>query len=817
MSDDRLPPAVNFEVEQALLGAILVNNDAYYAVSAFLLPKHFSEPLHQSAFRSISTMLGMGKKVTPATLKANLRDVKLVGPNVDSFDLGGYIARLAAEAVTIVNAPHYGRVVLELWTERQVRELGARMANDEPRVDVAASIEEAEATLSELRRALGGKGKGAGMVTAAQGGDMLRQRADEIAAGKYKIPSSGLADVDERLGGGCWPGRLMVVAGRPGMGKAQPLDAKVLTVAGWRPMGDIRPRDAIVRPGGGVSFVSGVFPQGKKPVYKITFHDGRTTRSCGEHLWRVWHRRWGAWRDVELRSLLRYADVTRFSVPLRLAEGGSLSLPIDPYLLGILLGDGSIKRTVMFSTADEEIVESVKAVLPAGLSVRHRGGVDYAITSGKRRGSNPILKALRELDAFGKGAHQKRVPFIYLDGSSACREAILQGLLDTDGTVERDKTIRFSSTSEGLADDVVYLARSLGGWAKKRERALPRHQGGDGRRCWVVTIRHCRPHSLFRISRKRRRLGDGGQYAENLRLSIASIEPDGEVECQCIMLGDPDGLYFTDDFTVTHNTVLMTEISRRVAYRGRRAEHADERFAAGFVTLEVDATEVTARTLAGMMASSDWPLPYRDIMTGKFNSEGDRARFNHALTRLEGLPLYIEHAPGATMPDIVGRVRLMKEKARRDGYILGTVAIDYLQLVRATERYRGNQTQEIGEAAWEAKTLAQEENVFVILGSQLNRSVEDRDDKRPDVADLRGSGNIEEHADVVAMLYRQHYYLERSKPKNMTDEERIAKLVDVKNDIEIIFGKNRIGPAGTTHAYIDVALSRVDDKSRRGG
>src|SRR3954451_24891998 len=213
--DYRVAPN-NIDAEQALLGAILVNNDAYYRVSDFLEPGHFFEDLHKRIYEIATTLIKSGKVATPITLKTFLGDQDLGGITVSH-----YLARLAAEATTVINAEDYGRTIYDLAMRRNLIVIGEDMVNvafdapvdDSPR----KQIEEAERRLYELAET--GRYEG-GFQTFS---DALRGAID-MAAEAFKRDrklsgiSTGLADLD-RMMGGLHPSDLVILAGRPAMGK----------------------------------------------------------------------------------------------------------------------------------------------------------------------------------------------------------------------------------------------------------------------------------------------------------------------------------------------------------------------------------------------------------------------------------------------------------------------------------------------------------------------------------------------------------------------------------------------------------------------
>lgn len=207
----------NIEAEQALLGAILVNNEAYYRVSDFLDPAHFYDPVHQRIFDVISRLIGANKTVTPVTLKTFLEHDEPIG----DVPVPTYLTRLAVDATTVINAAEYGRTIYDLATRRRLITIGEDMVNTayeaEPDMTPPAQIERAEQRLFELAET----GKyGAGFQRFA---DALKDAID-MAANAYKRDghlsgmASGLRDLDDLMGG-LQPSDLIIMAGRPAMGK----------------------------------------------------------------------------------------------------------------------------------------------------------------------------------------------------------------------------------------------------------------------------------------------------------------------------------------------------------------------------------------------------------------------------------------------------------------------------------------------------------------------------------------------------------------------------------------------------------------------
>jgi phosphate starvation-inducible PhoH-like protein len=363
-------------------------------------------------------------------------------------------------------------------------------------------------------------------------------------------------------------------------GRAQPLGQPVLTPSGFRPIGSLRVGDLVIGSDGLPTPVLGVYPQGRKEIFRVRAQDGASTLCCAEHLWFVTtpdDRRHGkAGRVLETREMvgrLRRNHQRRFELPVLSApvQVAPREVPIDPYALGLLLGDGcpTTKTTPSFTTADPELADALEAALP-DIELKRKSSVDYVLRHihGGRGGvivSNPVTVALRELGLAGTRSKTKFVPPLYLHNSAEVRLAVLQGLLDSDGgpVTQRGRTcrIQYSTNSKRLADDVVFLVRSLGGVAYTRRRGAKGRPPGRARGravhhrsdTFVLDVRLPAGVEPFRLGRKLDlyRTHGGGRPMR----FVDSIEPAGEAQTVCIQVAAADSLYVTDDFLVTHNTL----------------------------------------------------------------------------------------------------------------------------------------------------------------------------------------------------------------------------------------------------------------------
>ncbi|WP_215449182.1 helicase-related protein [Streptomyces sp. ATCC 21386] len=366
-----------------------------------------------------------------------------------------------------------------------------------------------------------------------------------------------------------------LLQGEVGSGKAQPLDSLVLTPAGFRRMGEMRVGDEVVVPDGEIALIDGVFPQGERDVWRLVLSDGSSVECDDEHLWIVetscgWHRgqapRVMTTREIRLDTF-KVNGSSKWYIPAAAPVdlGGDSGLPLDPYLFGLLLGDGSFRHNLRLSTIDDEIRDAVAAaVAPECRLVPVKGSrCDYTIqlSQGVRGLRNPVIQTLRDLNLWGETSHGKSVPDEFKNTSVKNRLALLQGLLDTDGTVHADgMSVSLCTASRRLADDVAWLVRSLGG----RARVLPQQAAFN------VSVALPDEYPPFRLTRKADRVRPRPKY-NTFRRGIRAVEHVGRKPVQCISVAHPSHAYVTDNFTVTHNTMVALRAMLAVVDAGGQA------------------------------------------------------------------------------------------------------------------------------------------------------------------------------------------------------------------------------------------------------
>lgn len=248
-------------------------------------------------------------------------------------------------------------------------------------------------------------------------------------------------------------------------------------------------------------------------------------------------------------------------------------------------------------------------------------------------------------------------------------------------------------------------------------------------------------------------------------------------------------------------TALATNIAFNAA---ENIQKKDKKTSVAFFSLEMSSEQLSTRIL-----SEQSRIKSNDIRRGKINQE-DFEKFIEASKNLENLPLHIDDTPAITISALSNRARRLKRKQGLD-----LIVIDYIQLMKSSGYRNEGRVLEIAEITQGLKALAKELDVPVLALSQLSRQVEQREDKKPQLADLRESGSIEQDADVVMFVFREQYYLEKQEPKLGTAEhvEWQEKMNQVHNQAEIIIGKQRHGPTGLIKLEFESAFTKFKDAS----
>lgn len=368
-------------------------------------------------------------------------------------------------------------------------------------------------------------------------------------------------------------GTLTTVIANTGVGKAVTLDTPILTPQGYIPMRYIKVGSTVYDEEGMSCKVTAVYPQGEKEVYRVTFEDGTFVDCCDEHLWKFKTiddlSRNNDWRVTPLKDILKKpikrGDGYNLCIPINLPVNHPFKdLPVHPYLLGCLLGDGGFTTDrITFTNSEDDVVNLVKLLgnYYNGTFILHKGCKNQYVFRSNDPKCNKLYRLIRRFGLTGKNSEGKFIPPDYLIASVMQRRLLVQGLVDTDGHIDSKGHITFSSSSERLSKDFVYLVRSLGHKCTMRKYTRPNgkidyvsYVSGN-----VERLFNSNKHTSRYFSRK---------IPKRLNLSnimkVVSIEKlNYKAEMQCITVSSPLHTFICGDFKVTHNTWFQVVVGSR--------------------------------------------------------------------------------------------------------------------------------------------------------------------------------------------------------------------------------------------------------------
>lgn len=742
--------------EQSVLGGMLLSKDAIADVLEVLRPGDFYRPAHQSVYDAILDLYSRGEPADPVTVSAEL------DRRGELRRIGGapYLVTLTQTVPTAANAAYYAEIVAEKSILRRLVDAGTRIVqygySGADGQDVAEVVDRAQAEIFEVteRRTT---------EDFMPLEELLQPTMDEIDSIASRggislgVPT-GFSELDE-ITNGMHAGQMIIVAARPGVGKALALDTPLATPTGWTTMGEVAVGDRLIDAHGRpTTVVAATEVMTGRPCYEVEFSDGTVIVADEQHQWLTETAADESVRTTgEIAADLRDDSMSPQSAPIHtVTNTRPLDLParaleVPPYTFGSWLGDEHV--------AEPEIV-----MLIEGETVEH----GLAATD--------VSAGLRTLGVLG----DKHIPVQYLRASESQRRALLAGLLDTDGTVTHGGSVQFTGTNERLVRDVAELVVSLG---YRVQTSTKQVRGCAEASSTAFTLTFGADDEVFGLPRKallhkeRRAARGTARIGSRCIVDVRKID---SVPVRCVEVDNADHLYLAGRSMVpTHNSTIGMDFMRSCSIK-----HG---MASVIFSLEMSKTEIVMRLL-----SAEAKIKLSDMRSGKMTDD-DWTRLARRMSEISEAPLFIDDSPNLTMMEIRAKARRLKQK-----HDIKLIVIDYLQLMSSGKKVESRQ-QEVSEFSRSLKLLAKELEVPVVAICQLNRGPEQRTDKRPQVSDLRESGSLEQDADMVMLLHRPDAF-ERDDPRG--------------GEADIILGKHRGGPTATITVAHQLHYSRFVDMAR---
>lgn len=635
---------------------------------------------------------------------------------------------------------------------------------------------------------------GKSLVREKKAAEGLEELLEEIKRGEtIGYPLEG--DIFNYIAKGARLGRLFLYSAPTGHGKALPNSVSIPTFYnGFKKVEEIKKGDFLIDRKGQATKVLETFPQGKKEVYEILFKDGRRALSSVDHLWTFHYGdiRYNKMQTKTLQEIINIVDkegyqdrdgAYRIKVPMNKAvEYKEKDLKINPYLLGLFLGDGSFReqdknKSLSFSTSDIELIEKITEITGwTHKKYTEKNYSNYFIQNGKLIKISEFLKDYPEL--INTYSYNKFIPKDYLYGSIEQRKSLVQGLLDSDGTVYNNK-VRYTTTSELLREQFVELCYSLGYTVsvktENKERVTYNIQIGA-----PLFERK----SLFRLTRKINKF-DLNKRSEKYEFNpIINIQKENyEEEMTCFLVDNEEHLFLMNDYIVTHNTRFLVgnACSLSLPYiENDEIIIKKDLQKVVFIATEMDPDEIQTLVLAWVSGVDE-----EKILTNTYNDYEE----NLIINAIKIIKEYSENFVIEKISD--PSIGTLKAKLIR--YIIQDsfyhIFYDYIFMTPALRAEFGNGQRDdvlLMMMANTLKELASDYGVFIYSATQVNRDWEKRHFRNENV--IAGSKAVGDKVDfgVVAVKIPQE---EREIIVEMLQAEGISQIPNIVIDIY----KNRRG------------------------
>ncbi|GAB3803262.1 replicative DNA helicase [Spirosoma humi] len=772
----KLPPQA-LDLEEAVLGALMIEKDALSSVVDILKPETFYKEAHQRIYQAILTLFGNSDPIDLLTVTQQLRktgEIEMVGG-------GGFVSELTFRVNSAANIEYHARIVSEQALKRALIAMSSTILRDayEDTTDVFELLDRTEQSLFKISES-NIKKNYADMST------IVRMALNELETKKNQegltgVPS-GFTNLD-RVTSGWQPTELIILAARPAMGKCLGKGTKVVMFDGsLRKVEDVREGDLLMGDDSTPRRVLSI-ARGQERMYWIRQNKGIDYRVNESHILSLKRSRnegghtKGDVLNITVRDYLTKSNKfkTNYKGYKVAVDFPEQSVPLDPYFVGLWLGDGHSYSSRITNT-DTEVIDYLQTYADSlGLKMvtyqQTNRTNNYGITSGQRGGDqsgrNPVFNVQAELRGLSV-IESKHIPRKYLINSTENRLKLLAGLIDSDGHYQEEfNCYEITQKNKELAEQLKYLCDTLGFRCSLKEK-----QGTIAKLGYVSTVYRLRIFGNLdsipvRIERKKAR---ALRARADWRVTGISVEYD-KVDDYYGFSIDGNRLFLLEDMTVTHNTAFVVSALRNAA-----VDHGKP--------VAIFSLEMSSVQLVNRLISAEAEIDSEKIRKGTL-APHEWTQLHHKIQRLTEAPIFIDDTPALSILEL--RAKCRRLKAQHD---IQMVVIDYLQLMSGdTSGGRGgNREQEIASISRALKNLAKELNVPVIALSQLSRAVETRGgDKKPQLSDLRESGSIEQDADMVCFLYRPEYY-------NITADENGNSTVGIG---EVIIAKNRSGSLDT--------------------
>lgn len=726
----KLPPQA-VDLEEAVLGALMLEKDALTTVIEILQVESFYREPHQKIYEAILQLFDNSEPVDILTVTNQLR-------KNGTLDFAGgpfYVSGLTQRVNSAANVEYHARIVSEKAIKRHLIGIASEIEREayEDTTDTFALLDRVEQEIFNVSEVNIRKNY-ADMRT------MMREAITELEA--KKLHKDGLTGVPtgftnlDRLTSGWQKSDLVIIAARPAMGKCLGKGTKVVMFDGTlKKVEDVRVGDQLMGDDSTPRRVLSL-ARGRERMYWVRQNRGMDYRVNESHILSLKRSRTegphtnGDVLNISVRDYLDKAPKfkTNYKGYKVAVEFGKKPLPVDPYFVGLWLGDGD-RNSPRITTNDPEVVEYLQEYAACLEQQGHLATVStydyqdrcnqYAITKGFQGGATcfSIKDELRKLDLLSN----KHIPTDYLISATSQRLTLLAGLIDSDGHyLQQSNGYEITQKNQRLALQIKYLCDSLGFRTSLRKKKAVITAIGYESEVYRVRIYGDVCRIPVRIPRKK---ALPWKNRINWQVTGIMVEYD-QVDDYYGFEIDGNHLFLLEDMTVTHNTAFVLSALRNAA--------VDFKHSVAIFSLEMSSIQLVNRLI-----SAEAELESEKIKKGSLR-EDEWQQLYAKTSRLTEAPIFIDDTPALSIRELRSKCRRLKAQ-----HNIELIIIDYLQLMTgdASRTGGGNREQEIASISRALKNIAKELEVPVIALSQLSRAVETRGgDKRPQLSDLRESG-----------------------------------------------------------------------------
>jgi len=787
----------NLAFERSILSSIIFEPSQFDDLSVELKSDDFYLPAHQDIFTAMLTLLQKDQPIDEEFIKKELIKAKKFDEQVMLEILSANPISNTRAYVDEVKDKSLKRHLLTLTTEIK----RVTVEEELPSAEVVDIVEKKLYEITQDNQTSDFKDSHRMTFDTMEYIKEMKARGNSVLVGV----DTGFGELN-KMTTGFGKGDLVIIAARPAMGKCLGRGTKVVMFDGTlKNVEDIEVGDQLM---GDDSTPRNVLSlaRGREKMYWVRQNKGIDYRVNESHILSLKRSRnegkhkHGDVLNISIKKYNKKSDKfhTSYKGYKVGVEFNEQHLPIEPYFLGIWLGDGT-SSNVGVTTTDKEVVkylENYAKTLNLQVTKQHKNKEKcpiYAITSGKRGGyykdDNSLQTRLRKLGVLDN----KHIPHIYIQNSKQNRLELLAGLIDSDGYYNKKFNVfEIVQKDKKLSKQIKFLADSLGfrvSFKTKKARIKKINYECEVYRLRIVGDIDTIP---TKIKRKKARKSKAKREVKHTGIKVEYDKVDDYYGFTI----DGNHLFLLEDMTVTHNTSFVLNTVNKLITQGKGV---------AFFSLEMPAEQLMLRLL-----SIQTSIPLQKLRVGDMN-DGQWSSLNGAIDKMNDAKLFVDDQGSININQLRSKLRKLKNQHPE----IEIAVIDYLQIMQGI----GNQDRhlQVSDISRGLKMLARELEMPIVALSQLNRGLESRNDKRPMLSDIRESGSIEQDADIILFVYRDDVYLykeekEREKAAKAEGKEFTPTYVErEEEEAEIIIGKQRNGPTGHVKLIFQKKLTRFVD------